>query len=351
MTNQHPLIEALSSVQDPELGKSIVELGMVKNLSRSADGEVRFTLALTTPACPLHSHMADAARAALLAVDGVRAVDIEFGLLSPEEIKSITRRADVRLPQLKQFNQVGQVILVMSGKGGVGKSSIAALLAASLSRQGAKTGLLDADITGPSIPKLFGLPPGGLRGGELGMLPAVTPGGVRVVSTNLLLKEADLPTVWRGPLIAATIRQFWGDTIWGKLDTLIVDLPPGTSDAAIAVLNYLPVSGAVVVTTPQELAGLVVRKALKLLQNKEVPLLALVENMSYFTDSQGAKIEVFGPSHLDDLADLTGSAPRIQIPILPALSQAADAGAVETIHLPEIDRIAALLRSTPSPNP
>ncbi|KPL79407.1 hypothetical protein ADN00_02855 [Ornatilinea apprima] len=266
-------------------------------------------------------------------------------------MKSITRRADVRLPQLKQFNQVGQVILVMSGKGGVGKSSIAALLAASLSRQGAKTGLLDADITGPSIPKLFGLPPGGLRGGELGMLPAVTPGGVRVVSTNLLLKEADLPTVWRGPLIAATIRQFWGDTIWGKLDTLIVDLPPGTSDAAIAVLNYLPVSGAVVVTTPQELAGLVVRKALKLLQNKEVPLLALVENMSYFTDSQGAKIEVFGPSHLDDLADLTGSAPRIQIPILPALSQAADAGAVETIHLPEIDRIAALLRSTPSPNP
>ena len=343
MPQDQELIAALGVVNDPELGKSIVELGMVKDLTIDDQGKVRFTLALTTPACPMRNRMADQAQVALLAVPGVNGIEISYGVLTREEIKNITRRADVRLPEIKQFNQIKRVYLVMSGKGGVGKSSLAAMLATHMARQGVKVGILDADITGPSIPKLFGLPPGGLRGGELGMLPAITSKGIRVVSTNLLLKEADMPTVWRGPLIAATIRQFWTDTIWGRLDALIVDLPPGTSDAAIATINTLPISGAVMVTTPQELAGLVVRKALKLLHSREIPIKAIVENMSHIELPNGEKIQPFGPSHLDSLADLIGNARIIRMPIQPKISQLADEGRIEEIFVPEFESLARAL--------
>jgi Mrp family chromosome partitioning ATPase len=339
MPNESELIAALKTVNDPELDKSIVELGMVKDLVLDDTGKVSFTLALTTLACPLRNRMADQAKEALTRVAGVQSVEVVFGVLNRDEIKAISRREDVHLPEIKQFNQIKRVFLVMSGKGGVGKSSVAAMLAVNMANLGARVGILDADITGPSIPKLFGLPPGGLRGGDLGMLPAITQKGVRVVSTNLLLKEADTPTVWRGPLISATIRQFWGDTIWGRLDALIVDLPPGTSDAAIAALNYLPVNGAVVVTTPQELAGLVVRKAIKLLQSREIPVLALIENMSHYLTPSGESVELFGPSHLANLADLTSGARTIRLPILPEISQQADAGNIEALALPELQAL------------
>ena len=233
MVSKEEVLKALNKVHDPELRRSLVELGMIDELSIGEDGVIRFTLKLTTLACPMKNRMAEEARTILLTLPGVNGVEISYAAMSKEQIQAIAGAVKVGLPPIKQFNQIKRIIAVMSGKGGVGKSSVTAMLAVELRRQGYKVGILDADVTGPSIPKLFGLPPGGLRGGDLGMLPAITTTGIRVVSTNLLLKQADQPTIWRGPMIAGTIKQFWQDTIWGRLDYLLVDLPPGTSDAAL----------------------------------------------------------------------------------------------------------------------
>ncbi|KPK81236.1 MAG: hypothetical protein AMS25_07430 [Gemmatimonas sp. SM23_52] len=225
--------------------------------------------------------------------------------------------------------RVGHVLAVMSGKGGVGKSSVAGLLARALQRRALKVGILDADITGPSIPRLFGVHHAP-EGGEEGVLPPESATGIKLMSINLMLQSEDQPVVWRGPLVSRAIQQFWEQVVWGDLDYLVVDLPPGTSDAALTVMQSLPLDGIILVTTPQDLAGMVVRKAANMAKHLGVPLLGLVENMSHIDCPEcGARIEAFGPSR----AEVTARHARIallgRIPLDPRLAVMCDAGNIE----------------------
>ena len=329
MITEKQVYDVLSGVMDPELGRNLVELGMIRDVTITSEGDVAFTLAFTIAGCPLKSRIERDAREAVLKIPGVKGVNITQSVMSEEERKVLFPQGGP-LPQLNQFNKIGQVIAVMSGKGGVGKSSITALLACELARQKKMIGILDADITGPSIPKLFGLPPGGLRGSEQGILPAITGMGIRVMSSNLLVPTEDAAVIWRGPLIAGSIQQFWRDVLWGRLDTLLVDLPPGTSDAALTVMQTLPVNGVVLVSTPQQLAGMVVRKADSMLKQLNISVLGVVENMSYYPCTEsGVRHEVFGPSHVEELADAVCAQRWLRLPLDPRVALLGDSGRIE----------------------
>ncbi|MDY6878063.1 MAG: Mrp/NBP35 family ATP-binding protein [Chloroflexota bacterium] len=330
MVGETQILEALKGVNDPELGKSLVELGMVHDVTME-DGRVHLTLALTTLACPLKERIVADARQAVLALDGVQEVQVDLREMTPEEKERIWPKQ----PQQQEpgvaahLNNIKRVVAVMSGKGGVGKSSVAALLAVALRRQGKQVGVLDADITGPSIPKMFGLhkPP---PMGPVGIIPAETGTGIRVMSINLLLPSEDEAVIWRGPLISGAIKQFWGDVIWGDLDVLVVDLPPGTSDASLTVMQSIPLNGVVLVTSPQNLAGMVVRKAARMAQHMGVSILGLVENMSYVICPKcEERIEVFGPNRAMHTAMQLGVPLLGQIPLDPELAHRCDAGEIE----------------------
>ncbi len=345
MPTNEELIAVLRNVNDPELGRNIVELGMVKDLQITEAGAVSFTLALTIPGCPMKNQMERDARLALLGVDGVSDVKITFGTMSEEERKKLFANSQAQLPKLNEFNHVKRVIAVLSGKGGVGKSSITALLASGLVKAGKKVGILDADITGPSIPKLFGLPAGGLKGSDQGILPAVTRTGIKVVSTNLMVPDENAAVIWRGPMIAGAIQQFWREVLWGDLDVLLVDLPPGTSDAALTVMQSIPVNGVVLVSTPQQLAGMVVRKADSMLKQLKIPVLAVVENMSFYTcPDTGHEHYIFGPSHADELAAAVGTELSLRLPITPSVAEFADAGKIEDLSTEGLEPIYALVK-------
>lgn len=328
MVTETEVRRALAQVQEPELRRSIVDLGMVRDL-RVADGRVAFTLALTTLACPLKEQIEREARQAVLTLPGIQSVDIQLGEMTVEE-KSKLQGGEAREGLAGKLNHVEHVIAVMSGKGGVGKSLVAGLLAVSLRRSGYQVGVLDADITGPSIPKMF-FPHGARPGASpVAILPAETRSGIRVMSINLLLESEDQAVIWRGPLISGAIRQFWSDVLWGELDYLVVDLPPGTSDAALTVLQSLPMSGVVLVTSPQNLAGMVVRKAAQMVGQVGVPLLGLVENMSYFAcPDTGTQYEIFGPSHAEAMAAQLGLPVLGRLPIDPKVATLCDGGQIE----------------------
>ncbi|MEM5773419.1 MAG: Mrp/NBP35 family ATP-binding protein [Anaerolineaceae bacterium] len=339
MTDTQVLMDALRQVMDPELGKSIVELGMVQDLKMNPAGEVSFKLTLTVIGCPMREQMAENSRRALLQVPGVKSVQVEFARMDDAQRQKLFETVKPQLPQLREFNKVKRVVAVMSGKGGVGKSSVTALLAAEARRQCLTVGVLDADITGPSMPRMFGLPSGGLPQGEMGILPAYTESGIKIISTNVLLPDEDMPVVWRGPLITRAITQFWEETLWGELDILFVDMPPGTSDAALTVMQKIPINGIILVTTPQALAGMVVRKAVHLARELKTPILGLVENMSYFRcPDNGVEYEVFGPSNARKTADMVGVSSWLRLPIDPQVNQLFDAGRAEEAKLPEIEQ-------------
>jgi Mrp family chromosome partitioning ATPase len=239
------------------------------------------------------------------------------------------------------FNHIKHVVAILSGKGGVGKSIVSSLLAVTLQRRGYRTGILDADITGPSIPRM--LLPDGARLAEdpRGIPPAVTRTGVKVMSINLLLRSESEAVIWRGPLIGRAIQQFWTDVLWGDLDYLVVDLPPGTSDASLTVMQFLPLSGAVLVTAPQALAGMVVRKAAQMAEMLQVPLLGLIENMSYFTcPESGQPHAVFGPGHAEELARALHVPILARLPIVPGLAELSDRGRLEDYPATEFAPIA-----------
>lgn len=238
--------------------------------------------------------------------------------------------------KLNQWSSVKKVIAVASGKGGVGKSLVASLLASAAAKRGLRTAVLDADITGPSIPKAFGLS-GGTMACEQGILPCVSAGGVRVMSLNLLVDNPSDPVVWRGPVIAGTVKQFWTDVYWEDIDIMFVDMPPGTGDVPLTVFQSLPVDGIVVVASPQELVGMIVEKSVRMAGMMEKKVLGLVENMSYFTCPDcGKKLEVFGPSRVDELAKQHGIPVACRLPIDPSYAAAVDRGAVESIDCPEL---------------
>ncbi len=240
--------------------------------------------------------------------------------------------------------QIKHILAVMSGKGGVGKSITAALLAAGLRRTGWQVGLLDADVTGASIPKLFGIHQPPLQDGTGGILPVMTHGGIKIISVNLLLEREDDAVIWRGPLISKMIQQFWDDVIWGPLDALIVDLPPGTSDAALTVLRNLPITGVIIVTTPQDLADMIVRKAANMTRQVNKPILGVVENMSYARCPHcGERFELFGISHADALAAEFGAPFLGAMGLEQDLAQAGDAGKLETYQSADFAPILAAI--------
>ena len=233
---------------------------------------------------------------------------------------------------LNQYSSVKHVIGVVSGKGGVGKSMVTSQLAVTMNRRGLKTAILDADITGPSIPKAFGIHERA-KGSDLGILPAVTETGIEIMSINLLLKEETDPVVWRAPMIVGTVKQFWTDVIWNDVDYMFVDMPPGTSDIPLTVFQSLPLDGIIVVASPQELVSMIVEKAVRMAEMMKVPLLGLVENMSYFTCPDcGKKHSVFGDSHIDEIAAKYNTRVLAKLPIDPDLAAKADEGKAEAFE-------------------
>ena len=229
-------------------------------------------------------------------------------------------------------SNVKHIVAVVSGKGGVGKSLVTSMLAVHLSRQGYSVGILDADITGPSIPKSFGMYDSVEGDGEGNMLPPKTNAGVKIMSVNLMLDDETKPVVWRGSLIAGTVRQFWTDTAWGDLDYLLVDCPPGTGDVPLTVFQSLPIDGAVIVASPQELVGMIVKKAANMADMMNIPVLGLVENMSYIKCPDcGKEIKIFGESHIEQIADEFGYDLLAKVPIDPEVASYVDNGWIEHI--------------------
>ncbi len=247
--------------------------------------------------------------------------------------------------KLNAYSSVKKVIGIVSGKGGVGKSTVTSLMAVMFSRMGYHTAILDADITGPSIPKAFGIREKAL-GSEKGILPITTASGIDIMSVNLLLENETDPVVWRGPVLAGTVKQFWTDVYWKDVDYMFVDMPPGTGDVPLTIFQSLPLDGIIIVTSPQELVSMIVTKAVKMAQLMNIPILGIVENMSYFECPDcGKKHYLFGESNLEHIAqeyslDILG-----RLPIDPAGAKACDEGKIESVLNPEAQQTAEKLKS------
>ena len=242
-----------------------------------------------------------------------------------------------------ELSHIKKVIAVVSGKGGVGKSLVTSSLAAAMHQRGKKVGILDADITGPSIPKSFGIHERAL-GSELGIYPVESKGGIQVMSLNVLTDNETDPVIWRGPVIAGAVKQFWTDVIWGDVDYLFVDMPPGTGDVPLTVFQSLPVDGIVVVTSPQDLVSMIVTKAVKMAEMMHIPVLGLVENYSYFQCPDcGKQHHIFGESHIDEVAQAHGLKVLARLPMDPGLAAACDRGEIELYEPNYLADVAAQL--------
>ena len=242
-----------------------------------------------------------------------------------------------------ELSQIKRVIGVVSGKGGVGKSLVPSMMAVLLNRRGHKTAILDADVTGPSIPKAFGIREKA-QGSEAGLFPGRSKTGIGVMSVNMLLEEETTPVIWRGPVIAGVVKQFWTDVIWDEVDFLFVDMPPGTGDVPLTVFQSIPLDGIIVVTSPQELVSVIVEKAVRMAEMMNIPILGLVENMSYAVCPDcGKEIRVFGESHLDEVAARHGLAVLGRLPMDPALAKVVDQGVVELFEGSWLDAAAEKL--------
>lgn len=246
------------------------------------------------------------------------------------------------MPKFKPhlLSRIKHVIGVVSGKGGVGKSFVTGLLACEMTRRGFSCGILDADITGPSVPKMFGVHERA-QGDQDGIYPVSSASGVQVMSLNLLLENETDPVIWRGALITGTVQQFWTDVIWKDIDYLFIDMPPGTGDVTLTVFQSLPIDGIIMVSSPQELVQLIVGKAVKMAQKMNVPILGLVENMSYLTCTGcGKELEIFGPSKVEKTAKEFGLPVAVRLPLNPAVAKAVDDGQIETVRQENINPLA-----------
>ena len=256
------------------------------------------------------------------------------------------RKPESMLEKPHELSKIGKVIGVVSGKGGVGKSLVTSLLAVSLQRNEHKTAVFDADITGPSIPKMFGIRDKA-RGDDMGLYPAKSKLGTEIMSVNLLLENESDPVIWRGPVIAGVVKQFWTDVIWNEVDYMMVDMPPGTGDVPLTVFQTIPINGIIIVTTPQELVSMIVEKAVKMAKLMNVPILGIVENMSYAECPDcGKKISIFGESHVKEVADKYNLLVLSQLPINPSLTAAVDAGNVEDLEFSYMDDAVKIIENT-----
>ena len=253
------------------------------------------------------------------------------------------RKQESLLAQLNPKSSVKKVIAVVSGKGGVGKSTVTSMLAVAMARQGKHVGVLDADITGPSAPTAFGVTE--CQGAnEEGLYPALTASGIQVMSINLLLDNPGDPVVWRGPVIAGAVKQFWTDVIWEDVDYLFVDMPPGTGDVPLTVFQSLPVDGIVIVTSPQDLVSMIVTKAVRMAEMMHIPVLGFVENYSYLECPDcGKRIKVFGEGHLDEVAQNLGLPVLARLPIDPKVAEAYDNGRMETVNTDALADVVAAI--------
>jgi Mrp family chromosome partitioning ATPase/predicted Fe-Mo cluster-binding NifX family protein len=244
---------------------------------------------------------------------------------------------------LNEYSSVKKVIGVVSGKGGVGKSLVTSLLAATMNRRGHTTAILDADITGPSIPKAFGITEKA-KGSEEGIFPIVTRTGIRIMSINLLLENESDPVLWRGPILGSTVKQFWTDVIWSDVDFMFLDMPPGTGDVPLTVFQSIPVDGIIIVTSPQELVSMIVSKAVKMAGMMKIPVIGLVENMAYYMCPDcGTRHEIFGKSHVEEIAEKYDLAVLAHLPVDPKISEACDKGLIENFPVTWLDSVAEIL--------
>lgn len=327
MIQEAAVREALKKVLDPELKKSLVDLQMVRDIQVGEDS-VRVTLALTTLGCPMKKRIVQDVKEAVLQVAGVGSVEVELTVMSREELVRLFPKHP-----LKGIDKVSQFIAVASGKGGVGKTTVAVNLALALSREGLRVGLLDADVYGPSIPVMLNL--SDRPRAESGMILPHEKFGLKVMSFGFFLKESQ-PLIWRGPLVAKTIRQFLDDVMWGELDRLVVDLPPGTGDPSITIAQAIPSAAVVMVTTPQEVALADVRKAISMFQQMKVQIVGLVENMSFFRCAHSSeKISIFGEGGGETLSRETGIPLLGSIPLDIELRKGGDEGLPIVIGSPE----------------
>ena len=303
--------EALNNVLVPGIMRSLIQMNLVQSAEVN-EGKAKVALASTAISAQYYSWLKDKATEAVSEVSGVEEVVVELVEAKPKEL-----------------NQINKIIAVMSGKGGVGKSLVTGLLATSFARNGKDVGVLDADITGSSIPKMFGLD-ARPSGSETGILPVLSKSGIEIMSMNLLLPSEDEAVIWRGPLMSKAITQFWEEVLWGRLDYLVIDLPPGTGDAPLTVLQVIPISGVIDVFTPQELTEMIVKKAVRMAQKMNVRVLGVVENMSYLVlPDTGKQLEIFGRSKGEEMAKASGAPLLGKLPIDPELAKLCDEGKIE----------------------
>ncbi len=331
MVTEKEVINALKGVNDPELKKDLVSLGMIKDVIVEG-GTVIFTIVLTTSACPLKSQIKEDAAKAVKSIPGVESVEVNLDSRTTK--KTIPWEEDV-LPG------VNNIIAVASGKGGVGKSTIAVNLAAALSLTGAKVGLLDADIYGPSLPRLMGTnDQPTVAGGK--MIP-VEEHGIKLMSLGFMMPD-DAAVIWRGPLVAGAVKQMLSDTDWGELEYLLVDLPPGTGDAQLTLAQTVPITGVVIVTTSQDMALTIATKAAQMFNRMEVPVLGIVENMSYFVCPQcGGRTDIFSHGGGEVASKRLGIPVLGQIPLEPETVIDSDRGTPTVIARPESAQAEALI--------
>ena len=341
LPTREQITEALRSVIDPELRKDIVELGMVRSIAIAQDGEVAVTVSLTTPGCPIRSHFSNSVVAAVKQFEGVTTVSVDFDVLTDAEKGELQRRLGRGGLPAGALAQVANVVCVGSGKGGVGKSSLTANLAVALAADGKRVGILDADVWGYSIPRMFGL--GGQRppvSPERKILP-LEAHGVKVMSIGFFVEE-DSAVVWRGPMLHKALTQFLEDVAWGELDVLLVDLPPGTGDAQLTMAQQVPLAGAVIVSTPQDLALIDARKGLNMFRKVDVPVLGIVENMSTFICPHcGSATDIFAHGGAQSEAKRLGVPFLGEVPLELAIRETSDAGKPVVVSAPSSPAAAA----------
>lgn len=359
MVTKENVMQVLKNVKDPEIGASIVNLGMVKAVEVQGS-TVRVDIALTIPNCPLRDTIRNDVIKAVSGIEGVARVDVQLSSMSDQERDRVSKTLR-NLPTAEQStvqqtwssratgidklpkDKIGQIIAVTSGKGGVGKSLVTALLAVELRRHGFSVGILDADLTGASIAKIFGVKDRPAQT-PTGLAPPASRAGIKLVSMNLLMDRDDAALVWRGPMINSAIRQLYSDLEWGELDFLLVDLPPGTSDAPLTVFQSLPLDAVLIVSSPQDLAVTIVAKAINMAKIMNAPILGLVENMSYATCPDcGRRIELFGRSKGQEASNAANIEFLGLIPVNPLISQLCDEGKIEEYKSPEFQAIAQRL--------
>ena len=354
MISEKQIRDSLTNVMDPEIHMNIIELNMVKDVKIN-ESKVDVLIALTVAGCPLADTIKKDVRNEVMKFEEVNEVNVETTVMTKEELDGLkitvqknrgTQQSQDQLISRLEKKKNENLIAVVSGKGGVGKSSMTAILASELKRTGHNVGILDADVTGPSIAKIFGVTKR-LMKGKTGIIPAETESGLKLISVNLMLDNPEMPTVWRGPIINNLIRQLYTDVDWGDIDYLLIDLPPGTGDAPLTVFQSLPLSGIVLVSTPQDLSKMIVSKSANMAKMLKIPVLGLIENMSYLNCKHcGDKNFILGESRSEEFAERLDTELIARLPFETDIAELCDAGKIEEYQNKEISNTIEKIKNT-----